>query len=470
MKVKAKVRLLKHQVKFVNDRSPFLGFVAGYAAGKSDGVYHRAMSLIKYRKSTGIKNPIICITAPSYRILNDSNIVDFELLSNHYKVRYLFKKQDKRFILKTGGEVWFRSLDRPENIVGFDATDFIHDEFDVAKYEKQIISVQKSSARLRQDEIEDPTQTFVSTAEGFKYFYEMFVQDKIGTLYSSRSYHNTFLSAGYVWNMIFRVFGANVPLEIPTDLEQAFQIYKTARKAKTDIVKLRLLKSELMKLYDYYYEIHKSPLLRQYCGGEFVNTNGSIAYWGFSDDVVVDLPVENYIEGHNTIHVGMDFNVDPMTAVFAIKKRVFGGDEQLVIFGEAYLNNSNTYKMRDHILDRFPGKRIIIYPDMTGGNRKSSALFTDLDILKKARFQVFGKSNIAVRNSLNAINTAFIQGKIKVHEDCKHLVNDYQKVIRNEYGEIEKAKELSLTHVSDASRYLIDRTFPIRAKSKIYGM
>jgi len=266
--------------------------------------------------------------------------------------------------------------------------------------------------------------------------------------------------------MIFRVFGAEVPRQIPEELEEAYHKYKKAKARDQKLV----WRAELMRLYDYYYELHISPLLRQYCGGEFVNTNGSLAYWGFNDSKITEEPIANILQGQDVIHVGMDFNVDPMTATFSVKRRIFGYGEKLTVFAEAYLNNSNTYKMRDHILERFPGKKIIVYPDMTGGNRKSSALFTDLDILKKAGFQVYGKSNMLVRDSLNAINTAFIQDRLEIHKSCDRLISDFQKVVRNEYGEIEKEKDSSLTHISDATRYKVDRIFPLKAKSKVYGM
>jgi hypothetical protein len=90
---------------------------------------------------------------------------------------------------------------------------------------------------------------------------------------------------------------------------------------------------------------------------------------------------------------------------------------------------------------------------MTGGARKTSADYTDIDILKQHGFQVLGSRNITERARLNIVNNLFDKDRLVIDPKCKHLVNDLEKVVTNEYGQVAKEKDSQLTHISDALGY-----------------
>jgi len=435
MNVRANIDVLSYQSDFIRSRDKFLCIVAGYASGKSDACVYRALSLLQWRNKRG-ENPTIVIVAPSYRILEDSNMPDFMRVLDTFKLDYTISKQAKKIIFKKGvfkGEVWFRSSDNPDYIVGFDATDAILDEYDIQSIDKQRTTWSKINSRLRASK--NSTLVIATTPEGFRHTYELFEERKIGKVLRARTYQNTFLPEDYIWDNIFRQYGKQVPEEKPKGIS-----------------------------WDDLYVKYSSPLLQQYCGGEFVNVNGLSAYYGFARHInIYDYDIKPSVD--EEILIGCDFNVDPLSAVFAVKR-----NEKLYIFDEVMLGAANTMLFIDHIKTKFPKHRkIVVYPDMTGIRKMTSGIgFSDVQLIQKAGFIVRGQNNYTQRDSLNSVNKAFMDRNVFVNINCRYLINDYEKVVTDEYGRIDKSDD-RLTHVSDASRYLIDREYKINGHSKDYN-
>jgi hypothetical protein len=58
------------------------------------------------------------------------------------------------------------------------------------------------------------------------------------------------------------------------------------------------------------------------------------------------------------IHVGLDFNIDPMSGcLFHVKNGVSEFFDEIVIY------SSNTEEFIDELLRRYPKNKVIIYPD-----------------------------------------------------------------------------------------------------------
>ena len=183
-------------------------------------------------------------------------------------------------------------------------------------------------------------------------------------------------------------------------------------------------------------------------------------------------------EDSEVISIGMDFNVDPMTATIGHIR----GDSYDQ-FDEIWLNNSNTFEMRDEIKRRYitDKKRepsdIIIYPDSTGKHESSNAKQTDLQILTDAGFIVDAhSSNPLQRDRINNVNS-FIKDRgdntrYKVNpKTCPKTVNDLNKRESLPDGRLDKKQEeqTQIGHISDALGYLISYKFPI-IKGEIKGL
>ena len=201
---------------------------------------------------------------------------------------------------------------------------------------------------------------------------------------------------------------------------------------------------------------------RQEFEGTFENYAGSV-YYNFHP---VDNVVDRKIDWTKPLHIGMDFNVDPMSAAVAQieKDKVYFVDE-IVIY------SSNTDEMCQEIRDRYGTKiPIFVYPDPASKQRKTSAGGrTDLSILHNAGFKVKVKhKHPAIRDRVNAVNSRLKDSKgdrhIFVSNYCKTLIKGLQRQIYKENTNIPD-KEEGYDHMNDALGYLIDYIKPLTIKS-----
>jgi phage terminase large subunit len=197
---------------------------------------------------------------------------------------------------------------------------------------------------------------------------------------------------------------------------------------------------------------------KRFLEGRFNDDTDGRAYYSFSREVHVDSKVERT---SGTIHIGMDFNVMPMTAVLC--SYVNG---EFHIFDEVFLENSDTQKMCSALLAK--GYAGVVYPDSTGKNRKTSGK-SDHAILNENGFKIQTVHNPIQFDRVNNINRLFTEGRIKINPRCKKLINDLNRVSWKD-NKLDQKTDKMLTHVSDSLGYLcwgID-PFGFRVTKKTY--
>ena len=193
----------------------------------------------------------------------------------------------------------------------------------------------------------------------------------------------------------------------------------------------------------------------------FVNYAG-IIYYNFDINNNV---IEDYKLHDGTIHIGMDFNIDPMCCVVAQEK-----DNKIIIFDEIQIWSSNTAEMVEEIKQRYKQK-VVVYPDPASRQRKTSAGgFTDLSILKNAGFEVRCRStHPLVRDRINAVNSKLknVNGKSSMFmiKSCKNLIKSLQRQIYKE-GTHVPDKDSGFDHFNDALGYMIEYMYPLRRDFK----
>ncbi len=185
-----------------------------------------------------------------------------------------------------------------------------------------------------------------------------------------------------------------------------------------------------------------------------------LAYWAFGQH---NFETVKY-NPNEPVAVGMDFNVNPMTATLGHIR-----NDEYYQFGEIYLNNSNTYEMRDALKELYKPHQVFIYPDSTGRARESNATESDLHILQQAGFRVMAKpSNPYVKDRVNSVNSVMrsSDGYIRYHvnpQTCPKTINDFNKGERLADGRLNKTQEaIGLHHISAALGYLIYYNWPIK--------
>ena len=165
------------------------------------------------------------------------------------------------------------------------------------------------------------------------------------------------------------------------------------------------------------------------------------------------------------LHVGMDFNINPMSAT------VWQEDGEMTRqIAEIILPTSNTDEMAAEITRRYgrsgfdPMKKsvdhITIYPDPAGAQRRSSAAGrTDIGILREAGFRVVAMlSHPTVRDRTNVMNRRFLSADgtrcAFVDPSCVKSIEAYERLVYRD-GSNEPDKTLGYDHLVDASGYYL---------------
>jgi hypothetical protein len=189
-------------------------------------------------------------------------------------------------------------------------------------------------------------------------------------------------------------------------------------------------------------------------------TYSGIIYYGFSMSENVkhfDEPMDN-----NILHIGMDFNLDPMSAIVS-----YISNGVVYIMDEIQIWSSNTDELCQEIHRRYPGKKIFVYPDPASRQRKTSAGGrTDLSILMNAGFICkVPPRHMAIRDRINSVNaklcSASNERQVFIHPKCKNLLNSVSKHTYKE-GTVLPDKTQGFDHMNDALGYLISFLYPIR--------
>lgn len=177
---------------------------------------------------------------------------------------------------------------------------------------------------------------------------------------------------------------------------------------------------------------------------------------------------ENVIDGVleprdlDVLYIGMDFNIDPMSAVIAIRK----GDT-LCVIDEIRMYSSNTQETVEEIRSRYPKSKIWVYPDPAARQRKTSAGgSTDLTILQNAGFIVkCPTSHTPVRDRINAVNSRLCDSTGKRHlfitPRCKYTIEGLERHTYKE-GTTQPDKDSGYDHMMDALGYMVDYLFPVK--------
>lgn len=185
-------------------------------------------------------------------------------------------------------------------------------------------------------------------------------------------------------------------------------------------------------------------------------TAANRAAWAFSRDE----HIKTADELSSYLVIGIDFNVDYMSAVLAC----IYGDGTVHYLDEIRQNNSSTEMLCKEMKEKWP-KAKECYPDPAGSARSTTSHRSDHQILKDNGYIVYArKAHPSHRDRLNALNRKLkdANGRIKMTVDprCKYLIKDLEQVQRDRKGGIDKAN-IELTHSLDAATYLIEYKWPI---------
>lgn len=165
---------------------------------------------------------------------------------------------------------------------------------------------------------------------------------------------------------------------------------------------------------------------------------------------------------NNQLLVGIDFNVNPMSAVIAVAH-----GEECHVIDSIEVMASNTEELCQEIKARYPGREYLAFPDPAGKARKTSAAvgITDFVILERNGFTVYAPNKAPlVVDRINSVNAMLCSAdgkrRLLIHKRAKSLTQCLNGQCYKEGTSIpEKGGNPDLSHMVDALGYLIYSRF-----------
>lgn len=399
------------QAAFSASRAPFACYVGGYGSGKTHALILRLLGLVAGGST-------VAYYMPTYGLIHDLGIPRLlAIVEGEFGIRAKQKLVAGRpqVDIPGIGRVFFRSMDAPEAIVGYEVVDSFFDELDTLPTDKAAQIWRLALARNRAKRavpiagMPPNTMSVATTPEGFRFVYEQWGRDVTRAeaagyvLYRGRTMDNPNIDPAYV---------ASLRASYPPNLLDA------------------------------------------YLEGEFVNLTSGSVYPDFNRK---DAHVAAAAAPNEPLHVGMDFNVMNMTAIISVVR------DDLPVTVAELTGVRDTPTMAAMLRERYAGHAITVYPDASGASRKSvNAQESDHAILKQAGFIVRANpANPAVRDRVNAVNKIMPQWRVNT-DACPLLVESLEKQAYDKNGE--PSKDGGHDHACDALGYHIAYRWPIQRR------
>lgn len=390
------------QFDYITTTVKYPALVAGFGAGKTDAAVNRSI-IGKIQNPTTDRG----FYMPTYDLIRMIAFPRFEQALEQLGIGYRLYKSPLNYLEIIGyGRIYFRSMDAPHRIIGYEHADADVDELDTMKAEDAAYAWRQIVARNRQPKEggEKNTIGVTTTPEGFKFVYNTWVKTP---------------KPGYE---IIKASTMSNP-HLPEDYVQSLR------------------------------DIYPANLLSAYLDGNFVNLHSGTVFNNY-DRIACrsDLTADD----STLLRIGMDFNVTNMSAVVYIVK------EEAWHAVNEFKGIYDTPAMIRAIQEKYPNHVIRIYPDASGRSRKTvDASISDISLLESAGFAVYAnKVNPFVKDRILAANTAFDKDRLFVNDTlCPEYARCLEQLAYDDNGMPDKKSDLD--HLPDAGTYPIAFEIPV---------
>lgn len=401
-----KIRATRPQAEFLTLEKRYRLFLSGYGGGKSETMIAAAMI-----DACQAPDALVAMYCPTYDLVRLITAPRLQSRLSDHGVAYNYNKADN--VVYTSSPAWgdflLRTLDNPDRIVGYESMTAHVDELDTLRTEHAKDAWNRVIARNRQRPrgLKDcfNQASAYTTPEGFKFVYWRWViaANADYGMVQAPSYSNPFLPEGYI---------------------------------------------------DSLRESYPAALADAYIEGQFVNLNTGTIFSSFSRDRCSS---DETITVGELLLIGADFNVGKMAAVVYVRR-----DGQMHAVDEI-VDAYDTPDLIRVLQSRYPEHKIAIYPDASGGSRKTvNASQSDIALLQQAGFSVRApRKNPRVRDRIIASNRAFAAGDVKVNtKRCPEYTRCLEQHAYDKNGEPDKSA--GHDHMTDAGTYPIAYEMPVQ--------
>lgn len=406
-----KVQLTEPQAEFVLSPHSNPLMCGGYGSAKSEAATRRLVHLITQDPGIDVSHFF-----PSYRLAKRRG---FQGAANYLKLlgfEYVLNKSDLTiYVPRFGSTIYLETYHDPDAIVAFEIAHGVVDELDVLPKDKAAYVWQKITERVRQNCNHPAGNTLgcVTTPDqGTSGFcYETWGDGQ----HIDNGYHyikagtrsNKFLPPGYV--------------------------------------------DQIAKNYD--------PIMAEaFLDGGWVSFTRNKVYHFF--DRTKHHTDRTILPTDSILHIGLDFNIGGCCAIVFVEElnNPIAVDEFVSYDTRDFVNNLNRYK----------GKKVIIYPDASGKSGHTNASESDIGIIERAGYQVHAHpSNPAIRDRINAVNGLLSHGRLKINTaKCPQLTNALETQGYTEKGEPEKWNtHPAMDDFLDSAGYHLSYKYPVNSRT-----
>lgn len=393
------VKLFNYQLDSIMcNKSEFL-LGAGIGSGKSYIGAHWILSKIA-------ENPKCdcLIAANTYSQTMNASVSTFLEVLDNLGIKYHAVLSGARKRIEIGqATVFIYSLDKPDNIRGIEVSYTWLDEIAFSTL-KALNAVR---GRMRGKHSKDRQIFMTSSLNGFNFLHDIFgnlkPDEKNKAFFSAMTKENTYLPDGY-YDLLVENYGGE-----------------------------------------------ESPLAQQELFGKFVNLQEGAIYNLFERKTNV---ISCLLDKEYPVLVGMDFNVDKMSAVYC---QYIRGTLYLCKEVQLTHRNANTFDMAAKINEDLKNYQVQIIPDSTGRARKTSSSSgqTDHQILRDAGLHVLETTNPFIRDRQQSVNIAFKKEILIIDPSCTQTIKDIETLSARD-------KEGKVSHLGPAIGYVIWHLMPIK--------
>ena len=382
----------------------FKTVVAGRRWGKTQ------LSKLEMKKEARKKNRLIWYIAPTYQMARQ--IMWDDLLDSLPK-KWIKKINESRMEirLKNGSLIALKGADKPDTLRGVGLHLAILDEFQDMRPETWDTVIQPTLASTRGRVL------FIGTPKAFNHLYEHYMRGQDASEASWKSWQFQTITSPFI---------------LPEEIAEA---------------RRNMSEKEFKQEFEASFE-----------------TMSNRVYHAFDRNLHVK---RVKFDPKKPILVGMDFNIDPMSAV------LFQHDDEkkrIRVFDEIVLRNSNTFEMAEELERRYwrHKKKIVIYPDPAGGSKSTTSRGdSDMSILRSKGFKrlKYRRKHPRVRDRVNSVNRMLraADGTVRCEIDhsCKELINSLEQTqYKKNSSDIDKKP--SVEHATDAFGYGVELEHPVR--------
>ena len=394
------MKLSKPQQIISSDQNRFRIAACGRRFGKS------MLSINEIAKFARYPDSKVLYVAPTYR---QAKQVIWDELKDQLRDRNWIKnvnESDLRIDIVNGSRIYIRSSDNKDALRGSKYNFIVMDECADIDPDTWFSVLRPTLSDT------GGSALFIGSPKGRNWFYDLWLQGQTQQDWSSHSY---------------------------TTLEGGFVPQEEIESARRDLDE---------RTFQQEYE------------AQFVSYSGVIFY-AFSEANIKR--IENpFADLRTPLHIGVDFNVDPMSAVICIKHY-----DTIHVIDEIEIYGSNTLELIKEIRNRYGEQRqMFVYPDASGSRRTTTSpgLSDHIHFKNNGFILKVNPTNPPVAEAIATVNSLLKNSvgehRLTIDPGCKKLIECLNKFT---YKEGTRVPDKGVyDHMTDALRYVCHFLMPLR--------